>query len=116
VAPTGVVAFGYTLSFLAGAAARPVGVGGWNRVLGAGPFRRGFPAHGAAETDRLRGGAQSLPGIEFQYRVEPGGEDRYAFVGERAEVLLGLSPEPSSARIRPRTDVPCAPARASSWC
>jgi PAS domain S-box-containing protein len=92
VLPTGVVAFGYILSFLVGAAACLVGVGLWNRVSGAGDRSAETPRHGAAEVDRLRGVAQSLPGIEFQYRVEPGGTGRYAFVGARAEALLGLSP------------------------
>ncbi|WP_263818799.1 PAS domain S-box protein [Salinibacter sp.] len=89
----GMLVFGYVLSFLAGAAVCLVGAGLWRRFGAAGAEAAGEQARRTPEADRLRGVAQSLPGIEFQYRVEPGGAGRYAFVGARAEALLGLAPD-----------------------
>ncbi|WP_251941678.1 PAS domain S-box protein [Salinibacter ruber] len=43
---------------------------------------------------RLRGLANSLPGVTYQFYVRPGGEWGYHFVGEKAASVLGLSPDP----------------------
>ncbi|WP_199774141.1 PAS domain S-box protein [Salinibacter altiplanensis] len=92
--PAGGPVFGYILSFVAGAAVCLVGAWARRRFLSAGAAEpAGALRPGTAEVDRLRGVARSLPGVEFQYRVEPDGAGRYAFVGERAEALLGLSPD-----------------------
>ncbi|MCS3631837.1 PAS domain S-box-containing protein [Salinibacter ruber] len=89
----GMLVFGYVLSFLAGAAVCLAGAGLWRRFGAAGAEAAGEQARRTPEADRLRGVSQSLPGIEFQYRVDPGGAGRYRFVGARAEALLGLSPD-----------------------
>ncbi len=89
----GMLVFGYVLSFLAGAAVCLAGAGLWRRFVAAGAEAAGEQARRTPEADRLRGVSQSLPGIEFQYRVDPGGAGRYRFVGARAEALLGLSPD-----------------------
>jgi len=52
------------------------------------------------EAARLRGVAASAPGIEFQYYVDPEGDGRYRFVDERAEHILGLSPQPDDFEER----------------
>ncbi|MCS3698850.1 PAS domain S-box-containing protein [Salinibacter ruber] len=89
----GMLVFGYVLSFLAGAAVCLAGAGLWRRFGAAGAEAAGEQARRTPEADRLRGVSQSLPGIEFQYRVDPGGAGRYRFVGALAEALLGLSPD-----------------------
>ncbi|MCS3611785.1 PAS domain S-box protein [Salinibacter ruber] len=89
----GMLVFGYVLSFLAGAAVCLAGAGLWRRFGAAGAEAAGEQARRTPEADRLRGVSQSLPGIEFQYRVDPGGAGRYRFVGARAEALLELSPD-----------------------
>ncbi|WP_198598621.1 PAS domain S-box protein [Salinibacter altiplanensis] len=92
--PAGGPVLGYILSFVAGAAVCLVGAWARRCFLSVGAAKpAGALRPGTAEVDRLRGVARSLPGVEFQYRVEPDGAGRYAFVGERAEALLGLSPE-----------------------
>jgi len=88
----GMLVFGYVLSFLAGAVVCLAGAGFWRRFASAGPESAEGLEGRTPEVDRLRGVSQSLPGIEFQYRVDPDGTGRYRFVGERAETLLGLSP------------------------
>jgi len=90
---SGILLLSCVLSFLAGLVACRIGTKHWSRADAAdGEASPETPGRGA-EVDRLRGVARSLPGIEFQYHVEPGGDGHYRFVGARAEELLGLSPQ-----------------------
>ncbi len=43
---------------------------------------------------RLRGLANSLPGVPYQFYARPNGEWGYHFVGEKAESVLGLPADP----------------------
>jgi len=49
---------------------------------------------------RLRGLANSLPGVTYQFYVRPEGEWGYHFVGEKAASILGLSPDPEGFHDR----------------
>ncbi|MCS4192431.1 hypothetical protein GGP50_000631 [Salinibacter ruber] len=73
VLSSGMLVFGYVLSFLAGAVVCLVGAGAWRRFGAAEPESAAEQARRTPEVDRLRGVSQSLPGIEFQYRVDPDG-------------------------------------------
>ncbi|MCS3613881.1 hypothetical protein [Salinibacter ruber] len=73
----GMLVFGYVLAFLAGTAVCLAGAGLWRRFVAAGAEAAGEQTRRTPEADRLRGVSQSLPGIEFQYRVDPGGSGRY---------------------------------------
>ncbi|WP_263788927.1 PAS domain S-box protein [Salinibacter grassmerensis] len=93
VLSSSILVFGALFSFLAGAVVCWVGAGLRSRFVSAEPEAAEGRGPGTSEVDRLRGVSQSLPGIEFQYRVDPDGSGRYRFVGERAETLLGVSPQ-----------------------
>ena len=49
---------------------------------------------------RLRGLANSLPGVTYQFYARPGEDWGYHFVGQKAESVLGLSAEPEGFHDR----------------
>jgi len=55
---------------------------------------------------RLRGLANSIPGVVFQFVGQNSGVHEFTFVGEQAEDLLGLSPEPETFLDRVLARVP----------
>ena len=93
VLSSGILLLSCALSFLAGIVACRIGTRYWSHASAADGDATEEPSGRGSEIDRLRGVSQSLPGIEFQYHVEPGGDGHYRFVGARAEELLGLSPQ-----------------------
>ncbi|MFP4228752.1 MAG: PAS domain S-box protein [Salinivenus sp.] len=55
---------------------------------------------------RLRGLANSIPGVIFQFDPHPEGEHGFTFVGEKAEEMLGLAPAPETFLKRSLSHVP----------
>ncbi|MCS3698361.1 PAS domain S-box protein [Salinibacter ruber] len=49
---------------------------------------------------RLQGVANSIPGVVYQFYVRPDGEDGCYFISDRAEAVLGLSPDPKTFHER----------------
>jgi len=55
---------------------------------------------------RLRGLANSIPGVIYQFSPQPNGEYGFTFVGENAEEMLGLAPEPETFLERGLSHIP----------
>ena len=55
---------------------------------------------------RLRGIANSLPGVVYQFYVRPDGEDGCYFISDRAEELLGIAPDPDTFHERFTAGIP----------
>ncbi|MFO8098388.1 MAG: PAS domain S-box protein [Salinibacter sp.] len=55
---------------------------------------------------RLRGLANSIPGVIFQFDAQPSGDYGFTFVGEKAEEMLGLAPDPETFLERSLSRVP----------
>jgi PAS domain S-box-containing protein len=57
---------------------------------------------------RLRGLANSIPGVVYQFYARPDGTYGYRFVSERAEEVLGLSADPEGFRERVFERIPAS--------
>jgi PAS domain S-box-containing protein len=57
---------------------------------------------------RLRGIANSIPGVVYQFYVRPDGDDGCHFISDRAEDVLGIRPDPATFHDRFTEGIPAS--------